>query len=255
LQNNFAGRLLGFDRLLLIKMYYIILMVITMNIELNFVKKGSGYPLILLHGNGEDYHYFDRQIDEFATHYTVYAVETRGHGKSPRGSKPFTISQFSDDLRDFMDRQQIERANILGFSDGGNIAMVFAIRYPERVNKLVLNGANATTNGLKAYFQIPTEIRYRLTLCLEPFSKKAKKEREMLELMVKNPVDSLDELANITAPTLVVAGTRDLIKSSHSRKIAESIPDSKLVFINGNHAVARLNPTVYNKTVLEFLED
>ncbi len=113
-----------------------------MDIEHYYEEKGQGEPLILLHGNSEDSSYFKGQIDEFAVCYHVYALDTRGHGKTPRGEMPFTIKQFADDLFGFMDEHQIEKAHILGFSDGGNIAMVFAIHYPDRVNKLVLNGAN-----------------------------------------------------------------------------------------------------------------
>ena len=111
-----------------------------MDITHYYVEKGQGHPLILLHGNGEDCTYFDHQIDVFAQHYHVYALDTRGHGQTPRGTCPFTIRQFADDLLAFMDARHIERAHLLGFSDGGNIAIIFAIRYPERVDRLILDG-------------------------------------------------------------------------------------------------------------------
>ena len=111
-----------------------------MDITHFYVEKGQGDPLILLHGNGEDHTYFDHQIDVFAQHYHVYALDTRGHGQTPRGTRPFTIRQFADDLLAFMDARHIERAHLLGFSDGGNIAIIFAIRYPERVDRLILDG-------------------------------------------------------------------------------------------------------------------
>ena len=110
-----------------------------MDIRLHYTEKGTGEPLILLHGNGENSGYFVHQIDFFSQKYRVIAVDTRGHGKSPRGKAPFGIRQFAEDLRDFMDELEIERANILGFSDGGNIAVTFALKYPQRVNRLILN--------------------------------------------------------------------------------------------------------------------
>lgn len=60
-----------------------------MDIEHYFIEKGQGEPLILLHGNGEDTSYFKGQIDEFARFYHVYVIDTRGHGKTPRGEMPF----------------------------------------------------------------------------------------------------------------------------------------------------------------------
>ena len=133
-----------------------------MDIDLFYLEKEQGDPLILLHGNGESSEYFKNQIDEFAKWYHVFAVDTRGHGKSPRGTRPFTIRQFAEDLLCFMDQHQIEKAHLLGFSDGGNIAMIFAMRHPERVDRLILNGANLNTRGVKRSTQIPIEIGYRI---------------------------------------------------------------------------------------------
>ncbi len=113
-----------------------------MDVELHYREQGTGEPLILLHGNGKDGSYFEHQMAAFAPRYRVIALDTRGHGRSPRGKAPFTIRQFADDLLAFMDERGIGRAHVLGFSDGGNIALVFALAHPERVGKLVLNGAN-----------------------------------------------------------------------------------------------------------------
>lgn len=94
-----------------------------MDIRMNYSEKGSGRPLILIHGNGGSLKYFKKQIDCFSNEYRVIAVDTRGHGKSPRGEAPFTIEQFAEDLKSFMDEKNIAKANLLGFSDGGNIGL------------------------------------------------------------------------------------------------------------------------------------
>ena len=224
-----------------------------MDIEHYFKEKGQGEPLILLHGNGEDTSYFKGQIDEFARYYHVYAIDTRGHGKTPRGEKPFTIRQFADDLLMFMDEHRIEKAHILGFSDGGNIAMVFAIHYPDRVNKLILNGANLNAGGVKRGTQIPIEIGYRIASLFAKISESAKRNAEMLGLMVNDPNVEPEALRRITAKTLVIAGTRDMIKEDHTKLIAENIPDSKLVFIDGDHFIASKRPEEFNRAVLDFL--
>ena len=128
------------------------------DIQHHFIEKGQGEPFILLHGNGEDCGYFQGQMDAFSKRYHVYAIDTRGHGRTPRGSRSFTIRQFAEDLLNFMDRQRIEKAHLLGFSDGGNIAMVFAIQHPDRVDRLILNGANLNAAGVKRSVQLPIEI-------------------------------------------------------------------------------------------------
>ena len=132
-----------------------------MDIELHYERRGSGPPLILLHGNGEEGSYFSHQMEDFSREYTVYAVDTRGHGRSPRGTAPFTLSRFAEDLRDFLDARGIPKADILGFSDGGNIALLFALRWPERVGRLILNGANLDPSGVRRGAQLPIELGWR----------------------------------------------------------------------------------------------
>ena len=92
-----------------------------MDISLYYQEKGKGKPFILLHGNGENSSYFKHQIEYFSDRFRVIAVDTRGHGKSPRGSAPFTIEQFAEDLNELMIKMEIPKAIILGFSDGANM--------------------------------------------------------------------------------------------------------------------------------------
>ncbi len=129
--------------------------------ELYYEEKGKGTPLVLLHGNGENHEYFRHQIDCFSEDFRVIAPDTRGHGLSPRGDGEFSIKRFSEDLLGFLDELRVEKANILGFSDGGNIALRFALDHPERVLKLVLNGANLFPEGVKRSTQIPIELAYK----------------------------------------------------------------------------------------------
>ena len=225
-----------------------------MDIRHHYIEQGQGEPLILLQGNGENCEYFVGQMDAFAQHYHVYALDTRGHGKTPRGEAPFTIRQFAEDLLDFMDAKGITRAHLLGFSDGGNIAMVFALRYPERVNCLILNGSNLNAGGVKRATQIPIEIGYRMARMFARRNDSARLKAEMLGLMVNDPNVRPDELAGIKAKTLVIAGTKDMIKEAHTRLIASSIHNAQLVFIEGSHFVANQSPEAFNRAVLDFLQ-
>ena len=218
-----------------------------------YIEKGIGEPLILLHGNGENCSYFAHQMDSFAAHFRVIAIDTRGHGQTPRGDAPFSIRQFADDLLVFMDEHHIEKTHLLGFSDGGNIAMVFALKYPERVGKLILNGANLDASGVKRKIQIPIEIGYRIAKFFARKSPKAKKNAEMLGLMVNDPNVNPEELSRIQNQTLVIAGDNDMIKDQHTRLIAQSIPGAELCILQGNHFIANKNPQSFNEAVLRFL--
>ncbi len=225
-----------------------------MDISLYYQEKGNKEPFILLHGNGEDGSYFKHQIDYFSDSYRVIVIDTRGHGKSPRGTKPFTIEQFSCDLYDFMKELEISEAVILGFSDGANIAMKFAMKYPDKVKALILNGGNLNPRGVKITTQLPIEIGYKIAKLFASKSHEAKKNAEMLGLMVNDPNIERNELSKIKAPTLVICGTNDMIRESHTREIAENIPNSKLSFIKGNHFIANKRYLSFNKKVESFLK-
>ena len=224
-----------------------------MDIQLHFIEQGQGQPLILLHGNGESCDYFEHQIPYFSKHYRVIALDTRGHGQSPRGEKPFTIKQFAEDLHDFMDEKNIEKAVLLGFSDGGNIALEFALKYPVRVDRMILNGANLFPRGVKPLYQWPIEIGYRIAKLFSKNSEKAKENAEMLGLMVNEPHIEPSELARLTMPVLVVIGTKDMIKESHTKLIYKSLQNAQLNIIEGNHFVANKNAEAFNKVVDVFL--
>lgn len=224
-----------------------------MSFSLNFTEKGYGTPLVLLHGNGEDSGCFVNQFEHFSKEHRVIAVDTRGHGLSPRGNKPFTLETFAEDLLNLFDSLNIEKANILGFSDGGNIAVIFALKYPERVISLVLNGANLFPTGLKNSFLIPVKALHAVFGLASHFSRRAERRKELLYLMAKQPNIRPEELKSIKCPVLVIAGTLDVIKEKHTKLIASSLPDSRLCFLRGGHSIAKTNSVEFNCEVEKFL--
>ena len=224
-----------------------------MDISLYYEERGEGFPLVLLHGNGESHEYFARQMEPFSRVFRVLAPDTRGHGRSPRGEGAFTLRRFADDLYDFLRARGIERAHILGFSDGGNIAIAFALAYPEYVESLILNGANMNPRGVKRFYQIPIEIGYKIASRAAKKHPDAIKNAELLSLMVNEPNFTSEELSEIKAKTLVIAGSRDMIKTAHTRLIAESIPKSELKIIRGSHFIAEKNPRDFNRAAADFL--
>lgn len=225
-----------------------------MDIQLYYEEYGTGEHLVLLHGNNEDSGYFVHQIVYFQKQYHVIAVDTRGHGKSPRGKAPFTLIQFAKDLKGFLDEHGWEKVHLLGFSDGGNIAIYFALMYPEYVDHLILNGANLHPDGVKKSVQLPTCFSYLQKSFFAGFSKKALRDKEMLGLMVRQPNLSGAVLRKIPCRTLVIAGTKDMIKKSHTEMIAWNIPHSNLCFMDGDHFIANKEPEKFNKIIEKFLK-
>ena len=224
-----------------------------MDIQLNYTTAGQGFPLILLHGNGEDHTYFKHQMAPFSERYQVIALDTRGHGQSPRGTTPFTLEQFAEDLKGFLDSREIGRCHLLGFSDGANIALLFALKYPDYVEKLVLNGADLSPSGVKLSTQAPIVLGWGLLQVIRRLDKRAQPKWELLDLMTTQPHINPKALSALSMSTLVVAGKRDMIRDKHTRLIAKSIPGSQLVILPGDHFVARRNWQEFNPVVLDFL--
>ena len=220
-----------------------------MDIQLHFIEQGAGDSLVLLHGNGEDSTYFEHQLDFFKGRYRVIAVDSRGHGKSPRGTAPFTLDQFACDLANFMDGIELESVHLLGFSDGANVAMLFALAHPGRVHSLVLNGGNLFPEGLTEQTRREIDEEYKGALATGD-----ERQLELVRLMIDEPHIDPASLGDLKMPTLVIAGTDDMVEAEHTRLIAASIPGARLEFVEGSHFVATENPNAFNRVVKSFLE-
>lgn len=225
------------------------------HITLYSTRRGSGEPLLLLHGNGEDSSYFEAQLDFFSREYQVIALDTRGHGKSPRGTAPFCFDTFAADLLDFLDRAGLSKVHLLGFSDGGNIALTFALSHQERLKSLILNGADLDPVGVKLSTQIPIVLGYYTTCLAARLNPGAVPKMELLRLMVKEPHIPPEALEAIRVPTLVIAGTNDMIREDHTRLIHQHIPGSRLALIPGDHFIAKKNSAAFNRAVDAFLKE
>ncbi len=224
--------------------------------SLHYEDTGEGEPLLLLHGNGEDLHYFDKQIPVFAQRYRVIAMDTRAHGKSTHGEGELRFERLADDAAALLKHLGIKSAHLLGYSDGGNTAMLFALRHPEMVRSLILNGANADPSGVKLFWRILTWISYWLLFLFAQFSESAGYRREITGLMVSQPHLTSVSLSAIRMPALVVVGQHDMIRASHSRMLARNIRHAKLVVIPGaGHAAARKKPEIFNRIALDFFQD
>lgn len=219
-----------------------------MDISLYYTEAGTGFPLILLHGNDENHHYFDPQIHYFSRQYHVYAIDTRGHGQSPRGNAPFTLSQFADDLYDFMNEKGIEKAHILGYSDGGNIAILFALRHQERIEKLILNAANIFPTGLLPEVLASIQRQYEEDCYFHRIDR-----MEMMRLMTDEPMLEPAQLHDILVPTLVIAGDHDLILPEHTYLIYQNLANADLRILPGDHLVSNHHADQFNAVIEEFL--
>lgn len=218
------------------------------------VRRGSGRPLVLLHGNGEDHHVFDRVLPALAPGRALVGIDSRAHGRSPRGEGPLTIASMADDVAAALSALGLDRVDVLGYSDGGNVALELAVRHPGRAGRVVVCGANLDPTGLR-----PGALRAMVTArralhLVSGLWRGAARRIELLDLMVDDPHLTPADLSRVTVPVLVVVGEHDVVRPEHSWLIADSLPAGRLVVVAGAaHAVPQRRPAALARLVDDFL--
>ena len=188
-------------------------------IQLYYEKTGQGRPLIMVHGNGEDHTIFGEAVAVLKEKFTCYTVDSRGHGQSSP-CKELHYKDMAQDMIAFMTELGLEDVAFYGFSDGGIVALLAAMTC-SRITNLVVSGANITTKGTKLWFRIYLDVV------------SIRKKDPLIELMKKEPSITTTELSKIKVKTLVTAGSKDLIRESETRAIAEAIPGARLKILKG----------------------
>ena len=129
-------------------------------VRLCYTIQGEGKPLILIHGFGSKKQSFMAQTPILSKKFKVIAFDSRGSGKSERPNFPYTMDMFADDMNGLLDHLKIEKANVLGLSMGGMIALSFVLNYPSRVDKLILiNTMSKLPNDFDPGAYIETRIK------------------------------------------------------------------------------------------------
>ncbi len=192
----------------------------TSRVHIYYEKYGSGQPIILLHGNGEDHTIFAQSIALLEKHFTVYAIDSREHGKSSAVSE-LHYEEMAEDIYEFICKLQIEMPIVYGFSDGGIVALLLEINHPNLLSQMVISGVNTQPEGIKARWLLVFKLAYFFTRSAQ------------MKLMLTEPDISSEMLQKIRIPVAVTAGSKDVIKQSHIREIAKDIPNSRLEIFQG----------------------
>ena len=187
-------------------------------VVLNYDVVGTGYPIILLHGNGENYTIFNKLIEKLQEDYTVYAVDSRCHGESD-DTEEVSYDLMAEDIIQFIKELNIENPMLYGFSDGGIVGLLVAIKEPTLLSKLIVSGVNINPKGLKNGTYLWCKIA---SICTR---------NKLIKMMVNEPNIKLEELNTIKVPTVLLVGDRDCIKLSHTKLIHRNILNSKLEIV------------------------
>jgi pimeloyl-ACP methyl ester carboxylesterase len=227
-------------------------------IRLYYEVYGAGVPLVVLHGNGGSISALRYQIDFFRAHRTVIAIDSRGHGKSEMGQGRLTYEQMADDVAALLKQLNPGRADILGWSDGGIVGLLVALRHPEVVRSLAISGASLSPEALKPGDLDGMKIELRdaeKKLAAGDPTRPWSAVCQYLQLMITQPHISSADLARIAAPTLVLAGEHDMIPDAHTREIAAALAHSRLhIFAGAGHGALQEVPDIFNAVTDDFFQ-
>ena len=224
---------------------------------------GSGKPVILLHGglgHGGNWGYQVPALLENG--YRAILIDSRGHGRSTRDARPYSYELMASDVLAVMDKLGIEKAGLVGWSDGACIALILAAQWPERAAGVFFFACNMDPSGTKEIVDSPI-----LQRCM---SRHIKDYRQLsttpdqfddffqaVALMQQTqPNYTAQDLAQIRVPVVIVQSEYDeFIKREHAEYLARSIPNAALIELRGvSHFAPLQRPELFNATMLEFLE-
>jgi pimeloyl-ACP methyl ester carboxylesterase len=233
----------------------------TSDVDIHFVSYGEGPPVLLLHGGLSNRLSWFSQIPWLVgAGRRVVLMDTRGHGHSGLGRGELSYRLFAADAVRVLDRLAIGRTDVLGWSDGGNTALLLALHWSERVARMVAISANYHPSGL-----IPEALADTLVQSSGPAlwlrrlwtgagAHTADLERRVKRLWRTEPDLTPADLSRIQAPTLIIVGAKDVVSVAHSRQLAKALPHGGLLVVQGGgHSLPVTHAAAINRTIGGFL--
>ncbi len=245
-----AGETRGFAKVNGAKLYYATL--------------GSGSPVVLLHGGLANSDYWGYQVRALASGHKVILIDSRGHGRSTRDRQSYSYDLMADDVLGVMDRLNVAKVDVVGWSDGAILGLDIAMHHPNRVRRIFAFAANTDTSGVKEGAERdPTFMNYiervgqeyqHLSATPKDFDGFA---GQIGQMWKDQPNWTAASLHKIGVPVLIVDGDHDeVIKREHTEFIANSIPGAGLLILpNTSHFAFLQDPTLFNAAMLDFLDE
>jgi pimeloyl-ACP methyl ester carboxylesterase len=226
----------------------------TRGFQLYYESYGHGDPLLLFHGNGGSIDNMANQIKFFSKDYHVIAIDTRAHGKSIDHGDSLSFEMIVDDFNALTDSLHLDSCYVIGWSDGGIDALLFAIRHPKKVKAMAFTGANLwpDTTGLTP-FVFDLMQKEHDNLSKQPKTPGNLNALKIVDLDLYQPHITLEQLHQIQCPTLVIGGDHDVIPVPHTILIAANIPQSYCWIVpNSGHSVPIFKAEAFNNEIHSF---
>lgn len=233
-------------------------------ISMYYAVFGEGPPVLMIHGGLAYAGVWTYQARELATDHTVIVADSRGHGRSTRNAEPYSYHLMAEDYLALLDYLKVEKAAVVGWSDGANIGLDLAMNHPDRISRLFSHAGNYNTAGLLPGFgDTETFTRYiarmkDVYVSISPTPGAFDDFIAKLGVMWDSEPDwSLAELGKISIPVTVVLGDHDeAVKREHTESLAAAIPHAKLVMLPGvSHFAIMQNHALYTAAIRTFLTE
>lgn len=238
----------------------------TDGIQIAYDLYGAGPPVLLLHGGTADSTWWGDLIPSLARERTVIAMDSRGHGRSSFDHRPITYRLMADDTLALLDHLDIASTDIVGWSDGGIIALDIALRRPDCLRRVVAYGANFDQTGYRTgNDDEPQSIGVQTFLAEYPARYHAQSPHPerwdelnavMHELYLVAPNWTHDEMRAIQTLILVLDGTdEEVIDLDHARLMADLLPNATLTLMPGTGHFAMIDqPAEFNRIIVDYLD-
>ena len=186
----------------------------------------------------------------------MYAIDTRGHGKSGDDGKTYTYDLFADDMNALLNQLNLDSVNIAGWSDGGNTGLIMAMKYPAKVKRLITMGAVIFIDNTVVDKWVFKTLNKEKKELAKDTSAYANGRLRRIDLLLTEPKHSFEELKQIKCPTLIMAGEKDVVKQEHTKGIAANIPNANVMIVpKATHELPWEDALLFNKTVIDFLKN
>jgi pimeloyl-ACP methyl ester carboxylesterase len=205
-----------------------------------------GTPLVLLHGGGSTIEStYGHLLPLFAQHRKVIALEEQGHGRTTDRDSPVRFDTSADDVAALLDKLGIQRADVMGFSNGASVALQVAIRHPALVRKLVFASSMTKKTGARPEFwehmskadfsDMPQSLKDAF-LKVNPDPKQLRTMHDKDAERMKHFVDTSDkDVASVKVPTLIIIGDQDIVRPAHALELTQLLPQARLMILPGGH--------------------
>lgn len=213
-------------------------------VSLEFTTRGVGEPLVMLHPGGADARAFSAIAGQFDGSFTLWLPDRRGHGRTPDLEGPFTFEVMADDTAAFIEQHVKPPVHVLGYSDGATVALMLALRHPKLVKRLVfVSGVfhrEGWEPGVLEEANAPPEFMADSYGAVSPDGRAhyAVVTKKLAALHATAPSLTVEALAKVACPTLVMLGDDDEVRLEHAIELFRSVKDGQLAVVpHASHGV------------------